>query len=450
MTGDTVDNVLLITYDSLRYDIWKQMQPSLTSGPELKEAGVTFDQAFATGPGTSPSFPGMLTGTLPLSYDGLGPLADDRPRIAVQLQQHGFSTAGFHSNPFLSTHFNYDAGFDEFDDYQNPMMGIATKIFPRGIEINNPKLKLIDDAVNLTGLLKSAYRRVSGKARPYVSADVITDDTIAWLKDTDSPFFCWAHYMDVHHPCYPPAEYRERFGVEHVDVETISNLYSMLLDDSETLSDEQIDEMRALYSAAIVYVDSHIDRLVQTLKSTGRFENTLVVLTSDHGELFGEHGEYGKPERMYDELVQVPLVVVNGPATIEDKTNELVSLLDLPTMFHEATGVEVPCEYEGQSLASEPRKHVVAEHEVQGNPIVGVRSRDWLYEIDELRDEKRITEVTSNRKVDSLTQAEKEAVADIKKIAEQRVNRIESGSESVSEPQLNRDVEARLEDLGYR
>jgi arylsulfatase A-like enzyme len=450
MTGDTADNVLLITYDSLRYDTWKQMQSLLTLGPELEEAGVSFDRAFATGPGTSPSFPGMLTGTLPLSYDGLGPLGDDRPRVAMQLQQRGFSTAGFHSNPFLSTHFNYDAGFDEFEDYQNPMMGVATKIFPRGIEINNPKLKRIDDIINLTGLLKSAYRQVSGKARPYVGADVITDDTIAWLKSTDSPFFCWAHYMDVHHPCYPPAEYRERFGVEHIDVETVSNLYSMLLDDSETLSDEQIDEMRALYRAAIVYVDSHIDRLVQTLKSMGRFENTLVVLTSDHGELFGEHGEYGKPERMYDELVQVPLVVVNGPDTTEGMTNELVSLLDLPPMFHEATGVEIPSEYEGQSLASEPREHVVAEHEVQGNPIVGVRSRNWLYEIDELRDEKRITEVKSSRRVDSLTQAEKEAVADIKRIAEQRVNQIKSGSKSVGEPQLNRDVEARLEDLGYR
>jgi arylsulfatase A-like enzyme len=182
----------------------------------------------------------------------------------------------------------------------------------------------------------------------------------------------------------------------------------------------------------------------------GRFENTLVVLTSDHGELFGEHGEYGKPERMYDELVQVPLVVVNGPDTTEGMTNELVSLLDLPPMFHEATGVEIPSEYEGQSLASEPREHVVAEHEVQGNPIVGVRSRNWLYEIDELRDEKRITEVKSSRRVDSLTQAEKEAVADIKRIAEQRVNQIKSGSKSVGEPQLNRDVEARLEDLGYR
>jgi arylsulfatase A-like enzyme len=450
MTGDTVDNVLLITYDSLRYDTWKQMQPSLVSGPKLERAGVSFEQAFATGPGTTPSFPGMLSGTLPLSYDGLGPLTDSRPRVAMELRERGFKTAGFHSNPFLSTHFNYDVGFDEFKDYQNPMMGVATKIFPRGIEINNPKLERIDDVINLTGVLKSAYRRVSGKARPYVSADVITDDAVAWLEETDSPFFCWAHYMDVHHPCYPPAEYRERFGVEHIDVETVSDLYSMLLDDATTLSDEQINEMRALYRAAIVYVDSQIDRLIQTLKSTGKFENTLVVLTSDHGELFGEYGKYGKPERMYDELVQVPLVVVNGPAGAESASSELVSLLDLPPLFHEATGVAVPSEYEGQSLASEPREHVVAEHEVRGNPIVGVRSQDWLYEIDELRDETRVTEIQSNRQVASLTRTEEEAIADIKRIAEQRINHLGSSAESIGEPQLDHDVEARLEDLGYR
>ncbi|WP_434530806.1 sulfatase-like hydrolase/transferase [Haloarcula sp. NS06] len=203
MTDDTVDNVLLITYDSLRYDTWDQIQSSLVAGPKLEQAGVSFEKAFATGPGTSPSFPGILTGTLPLSYDGLGPLIEERPRVAVELRNRGFSTAGFHSNPFLSSHFEYDVGFDEFKDYQNPMMGIATRIFPRGIEINNPKFERIDNLINLTGIIKSAYRHISGKSRPYVSAEVITDDTISWLRDADRPFFCWAHYMDVHHPCFP-------------------------------------------------------------------------------------------------------------------------------------------------------------------------------------------------------------------------------------------------------
>jgi len=449
MTDGRVENVLLITYDSLRYDVWNQMQDELVAGPKLEAKGVRFNRAFATGPGTSPSFPGLLTGTLPLSYGGLGPLTGDRPRVATALRERGFSTGGFHSNPFLSTHFNYNSGFDEFRDYQNPLMGVATKIFPRGIEINNPKLERVDNLINLTGLLKSAYRTVSDKARPYVSAEVITDDSIEWLAETSEPFFCWSHYMDVHHPCFPPAEERAAFGVEHADIETVSELYSKLLDDSATLTDSQIDEMRRLYRAAIVYTDKQIDRLLEALESSGRLENTLVVLTSDHGELFGEYGQYGKPERMYDELIQVPLVVVNGPSDLTEATDELVSLLDLPPVFHRAAGLEIPAAYEGRYPEPGARDHVVAEHEVDADVVVGARSDNWLYEVDQIQAERHLTELETGRQVpvDSHTETE---VMRIKQIAQARVDSLGGGAEPPGEARLDDDVEARLEDLGYR
>ena len=449
MTEPGIDNVLLITYDSLRYDVWNRMQDELVAGPKLEAEGVHFNRAFATGPGTSPSFPGMLTGTLPLSYGGLGPLTADRPRVATALRERGFSTGGFHSNPFLSTHFNYDSGFDEFRDYQNPLMGVATKIFPRGIEINNPKLERVDDLVNLTGLLKTAYRTVSDKARPYVSAEVITDDSIEWLSGADDPFFCWAHYMDVHHPCYPPAEDRAAFGVEHVDIETVSELYSKLLDDSASLTDSQIEDMRGLYRAAIVYVDRQIDRLLQALESSGRLENTLVVLTSDHGELFGEHGQYGKPERMYDELIQVPLVVVNGPPDLTEATGELVSLLDLPPLFHRAAGLDVPSAYEGRYPEPGARDHVIAEHEVDGEAVVGVRSDDWLYEIDQIESEHRLTDLETGRAVPVGSRADAESTR-VEQIARARIDSVGNEAEPLGEARLDEDVEARLEDLGYR
>jgi len=449
MTGNAVENVLLITYDSLRYDVWNELQESLVAGPKLEAEGLHFSRAFATGPGTTPSFPGMLTGTLPLSYGGLGPLTSERPCVASELRGEGFATGGFHSNPFLSTHFNYDTGFDEFRDYQNPLMGVATKIFPRGIEINNPKLERVDDVLHITDLLKSAYRLVSDKARPYVSAEVITDDSIEWLEQTDEPFFCWSHYMDVHHPCHPPAKERAEFGVEHVDIETVSELYSKLLDDSASLTDSQLQNMRDLYRVAIVYVDRQIDRLLQTLESAGRLENTLVVLTSDHGELFGEHGAYGKPERMYDELIQVPLIVLNGPSELEQSTDELVSLLDLPPLFHETVGIDIPDSYEGQYPGSSTRDHIVAEHEVSGDPIVGVRSANWLYEIDNIHDERYVTDIRTWEELDPTQRVDSE-LERVKQLAEDRIARIGAETEPEEAARLEADVEARLENLGYR
>ncbi|SFR66941.1 sulfatase [Halogeometricum limi] len=444
-----VENVLLVTIDSLRYDTWQTMKPSLSAAPRLESRGIDFSRAFATGPGTTTSFPGMLTGTLPLSYGGLGPLDDARPRVAVELGDRGLATGGFHSNPFLSSHFHYDVGFEAFEDYQNPLMGVATKIFPRGIEINNPKIQRLDDLVNFTGLLKSGYRAVSGKSRPYVSAEVITDDTIAWLSETRTPFFGWAHYMDVHHPCFPPRADRAAFGVEHVDNATVSEWYSSLIRNPDALSEDDIDDMLALYRAAIRYVDRQVERLLDALERNGLLEDTLVVLTSDHGELFGEYGKYGKPERMYDELLHVPLVVLNAPESVADAADELVSLLDLPPLFHEALGLDVPESYEGRAPGVGSRAYVVAEHEVGGNPIVGVRSDDWLYEADEIAGERRLFEVDSMRRVDPSSVTDR-AVARLEDAAEARLrsHKLDVG-ESVDE-ELTADVEARLEDLGYR
>lgn len=448
--GESPKNVLLITVDSLRYDFWESLKPSLDTGPALEADGTSFSRAFATGPGTSPSFPAMLCGTLPLSYGGLGPLLESRPRVASQLRERGYATGGFHSNPFLSRHFDYEVGFDEFEDYQNPLMGVAMRVFPRGIELNNPVLERVDDLVNMTGLIKTAYHRFRGKPRPYVAAEVITDDAIKWLGRTQGPFFGWVHYMDVHHPCHPPSEDRAAFGVEDIDSETVSDLYSTMINDPDSLTDRQTAILENLYKAAIRYVDRQIGRLVTELKEQGRYEDTLLILTSDHGELFGDHDQYGKPERMYDELLRVPLVIANTPDSMALTGEELVSLLDLPPLWHEMLGEEIPPAYEGIVPGRQTREYVLAEHEVGGAPIVGVRSDNWRYEIDQIREETRFVDLSTRQQVDPATANLGSEAQTVISAAEERIEQLDGPARSAPEPQLNDDVKARLEDLGYR
>lgn len=445
-----VENVLLVTIDSLRYDTWLDLLPDLSASSELAAEGVSFQRAFATGPGTSPSFPGLLTGTYALSHDGLGPLEPSRPRVAAELREQGLATGGFHSNPFLSTHFDYDTGFDEFRDYQNPLMGIATRVFPRGIELSNSKLAAVDDAVNLTGFIKSVYRFVNGKSRPYVSAEVVTDDAEAWLLDRDGPFFCWAHYMDVHHPCFPPKAYRAEYGVEHVDNDTVSTLYTDLVDDASNATDAQIADMSALYRASIDYVDDQIERLLETLRARGELADTLVVLTSDHGELHDEYGQFGKPARMYDELLHVPLVVLNGPDDLARGRTHLTSLIDVPPLFHTAIGEPTPEAYEGRTLGAGGREYVVAEHEVDGEPIIGVRSANWLYEHDDVDEQRRLFELPSMTEVDLRAVSNDPEVSAVVEVAKRRVDGMPPRTTARESADLDTDVESRLEDLGYR
>jgi arylsulfatase A-like enzyme len=444
-------NVLLLTVDSLR----KDAVPTHGFGPDLFEALGTdvsptrFERAFATGPGTTPSFPAMLSGTMPLSYGGLGPLSDDRPRVAEFLGREGYQTAAFHCNPFLSTHFAYDAGFDTFEDYQNPLMGLATKVFPRGIEINNPKLRRVDDYLHLTDALRKSYQLLKGKPRPYVSAEVITDDTVSWLDGAEEPFFCWTHYMDVHHPCFPPEPYRERYDVGEVTQSRVGELYSAVLADPWALTADERDTLRRLYRAAIAYTHSQTERVLTALEANGHLSETLVLVTSDHGELFGDHGSFGKPERMYDELLHVPLVVLNAPDAVESATEDLVSLLDVPPLVHDALGLSVPAVYEGRRPGvDEPREHVLAEHEVEGDVVVGARSREWLYERDEVRDEHRLFDLRSGV-------AERVPVADhaaesaaVRRAVADRFSQLDLDGDRWDDG-LEGDVESRLEDLGY-
>lgn len=444
-----VKNVLLLTIDSLRADYFLPSPDAQISTPvfsSLAREGISFKNAFATGPGTTCSFPALLTGTLPLSYDGLGPLSTDRPKIAEELLDSGLATAGFQTNPFLSKHFNYDAGFGSFEDYQNPLMGIATEIFPRGIEINNSKLRKLDEALNITELFQKTYQMISGKVRPYVSADIITEDIIGWLEDIDRPFFCWGHYMDVHHPCFPPEDIRRQFGLEDITASQVSDWYSRVLDAPDELTEHERNQFRQLYVAAIVYVDQQIGRIVNHLHATERWDETMVVVTSDHGELFGEYGAYGKPVRMYHELLRVPLVIVNGPSYIEEAANDMMSLLDVPPLVHDAIGAAIPSVYEGRvpDVESQPhREYIIAEHQIEGDIVIGARSSDQLYEYN------------GPRKVQGFFRVGPETFAPIaadsgdEALKTEVIDRLERVDVTVDMPELDDDVEDRLDDLGY-
>jgi arylsulfatase A-like enzyme len=253
--------------------------------------------------------------------------------------------------------------------------------------------------------------------------------------------------MDVHHPCHPPESYRERFGVGDVTQTAVSEWYSALLRDPETLTDDEIDAMERLYDAAVAYTDDQLGRIVDTLRRQGRFEDTLVVVTSDHGELFGDHGGYGKPERLYDELLCVPLVVCNGPVALSDATDDLVSLLDLPPLFHDALGLDVPESYTGQRPGTDdPRAYVCAEHEVEGDAVVGARSREWRYTVDEIDDERRLVEISTGERVDP--DEHPEAGRLVRDVVDRRLSALDVGAEYL-QSDVDDDVEGRLEELGY-
>lgn len=261
---------------------------------------------------------------------------------------------------------------------------------------------------------------------------------------TTGPLICWGHYIDVYQPCFSPADIRQQFGLGGIATAQVSNRCSRTFKESDELTSHERDQFRKLHEADIVHVDTEIGRIVNHLKQSGWWADTLVVVTSDHGELFGEYGAYGKPVRMYDELLRVKLIIVNGSDAITNYRSDLLSLLDIPPLIYEALGLDILTEYDGQAPDADSRSHVIAEHQIEDGVVIGARTDTHLYEFNGPRGEAGGYRVGPN----TFTQTTEQDATNttLHDIVEDRIQKIDV---TVDMPELDEDVENRLADLGY-
>ena len=194
------------------------------------------------------------------------------------------------------------------------------------IQKNNPFSKLVEKSYSY---FKVAFK--SGKGiKPNESAEVVTRDALSWLENNKQDnFFLWVHYMDVHTPYFSPKKYREEFAP---DVSTREMYYldiklQRALRKEATLLPEEIQKLRRLYDATIKYVDDHVQKIVDFLEQHHLKEETIIIITSDHGEEFGEHGEFYHLSKPFDINLKVPLIFSHN---VNADPEKLISLIDLP------------------------------------------------------------------------------------------------------------------------
>ncbi len=283
--------VVLLTVDTLRADSLASMQTELPPEdvltPELDALvndSILFTQARSSSPWTKPATASILTGLSREVHraDELRSILPSETRtLAEHLQDAGFTTAGIGRNTFLRNSFNFDQGFDEYN------------FFPRG-----------NSGILGDRLLRSTLPRLFA-TKP--SSPELTDFAIHWLRrHAEQRFFLWLHYFDPHGPFEPPAEYLPqrpmppRIGNSFGDIQAVRS--------GELVPDlEEREWIRQLYLAETRHVSHQVGRVVDTLKAIERYDACLVVLTSDHGEEFWEHGGFEHGHTLYDELLRVPL-----------------------------------------------------------------------------------------------------------------------------------------------
>ena len=365
-------NIVLLTIDTLRADRLgcygnnAHLTPNID---RLANSGVRFEQAISGGSWTQAAFPVILTSSYAAMYGGcLGRLAPERPSPIETLASQGYLTGGFSTNLHLSRATGFDRGFLHF-----------VELDPREVD---PPLRRIKGGQRL--LLNELTHSVLGTfgvrmrpARLYSPAAEVTDSLCQWMDRVETPFFAWAHYMDVHWPYHMeeslihPKEIAQAWK-DMLDMHGRAN-FEGLSDRDKPISAAERDHFIHLYEKSLQYLDEQVGRLIDHIQNSRHANNTVVILVADHGEEFLDHGRWGHWEsNLFDEILRVPLImwIPNGPQG--QVIRQQVRLLDLmPTIldlcgcpdFDGLMGTsmipllqQVESKYDGEEIISEMRR----------------------------------------------------------------------------------------------
>ncbi|TKX61664.1 sulfatase [Halorubrum sp. ASP1] len=445
-------NIVLVTVDSLRADHLGHFGYDRDTSPvidSLAADGLSFD-AYANANWTRASFPSIITSTYPLEYGGFEYLSDGRTTVASAVRQGDYETAAFHSNLWLSRDYNYDHGYDHFyDSKSDPSLLAKVRAFV--------KLKLDDDGF-VYRTLQWLYDTTEEKAgldvgQTYKDAETITDETIDWIESTDGDFFTWVHYMDVHHPYVPHAEVGEQLGIDiDISEREAIQLRRKMLEEPGEITDDELQTLTDLYDAEIRYTDQQIGRLIEAANAQG--EETIVVVTSDHGEEFLEHGQFSHNPTMYDEVLHVPVVVAGPDVPADGHQDEQVELLDIAPTVTELAGVSTPDTYRGRSLldaaGSGEDVDVISETWSDDDHKLSIRTTDWKFIWDRATDEQELYDLRADpEETENLVEAEPERAEEFRDRIVKHIEELRVTNETLPDVAMDSKTEERLKDLGY-
>ena len=448
-------NILLIVVDDLRADCVgsQDKTPSLT--PQLDNFGsksIIFDQAISCGGWTRPSMIGALTSTYASMYGGpLGRLSPNRPYLPEILNNNGYHTAGFVSNPQIGREYGFNRGFDTFTECE--------PVSPA----NRPPWEKIKGSQRLfrSSLPHWILCRIGVNSLPpavTISAEQLADKVRLWInRCSDGSFIVLAHFMDVHWPYHVHRELVDPKNIALAWRDT-HLMYSLAQDHGKTAPAEyQRNRLRSLYRSAVRYVDDSIGYLLGELDRIGVLDNMAVIIVSDHGEEFFEHGRWGHYQ-LYDESIRVPLIIHLPGSAICERFVDQVSLIDLTPTVLEIAGIKKPDNMLGESLLRYIRDGESGPGESYAEAMwpdtyrLAIRSEDYKYLFDSKRpDQARLFDLRADP--EESFDISKRAISTFERfenLCREHIRKFEILSDQPGrDVALSHEIEARLRALGY-
>jgi len=326
VAGGRPPNIVLITVESLRTDHVGVYGGKSHSRPEvpltpaldaLAKEGVLYEDAHSVTSWTLASHASLFTGLYPTAHQtrhATDRLDDSYKTIAEFLNDRGYDTAGVISGPYLRKVHNLSQGFAHYHDE----IASTTHVQAHG-EVTNPRLE-----ETLRGVVENEL-------------------------DPSRPFLLFAYFWDNHYDYIPPGPYKTMFegpDCEEIDVRNYET--ASIVNDS--ISPKKLAYVLSQYAGEVRWTDDHLGRFFQLLRDKGLWDNTVIIVTADHGEEFFDHGEKGHFNNVYAETVHVPLVVKYAKGGKAGRDTRLVSLVDILPTILDLTGAPSTNPLDGQSL----------------------------------------------------------------------------------------------------
>lgn len=329
-------NIILVVLDTVRalsMGMYGHERPTSPALDALARRGVVFESAHATTSWTLPSHATLFTGMYPheLSAGWVTPLDASAPTLAEVLSQAGYRTAGFVANLlYCSRETGLARGFHRYEDAVVDAAEIAMSSALGRFVVQNPALRRLLD-----------YQDVLGRR----TATHIADAFLRWHEGLDGgPYFAFLNLYDAHAPYLPPEPFATQFATA---VERQNHLirHTSKRAGARTakigMSPPEIEAELRAYEAGIAYMDAELARLFAELDRRGSLDNTIIIVTSDHGELFGEHGQFAHGQHLYRPLIEVPLLFAGAVGIDAGRVVKTpVSLRDVPATILDLAGLE--------------------------------------------------------------------------------------------------------------
>ncbi len=346
-------NVVLVMVDTLRADYLPCYGDDSVKAPNIcglgeQDGGIILD-GYAHASWTKPATASLLSSLVPTTHNAMSKpsrLSDEVDLVSEVLQEHGYSTGGVVSNINLALSFGFDQGYNEYH-YLAPgyLLGSAE---------SSSKL-----------ILYQLYRQLHFKMKSGITFDGFYQDSrvvnavaLDWLdRFKDDRFYLFLHYMDVHDPYFEHPYDGRGFA-------RVSNAWP---------NAEETEDLKRLYRGEIEYLDEAVGELVAHLKELGVYDDTMIVLTADHGEEFYEHEGWWHGLTLFEEQIHVPMLIKPAKGAMAPPWTQMARHIDVVPTILDVAGAQPTDRMQGLSLyvsdadrSSKDRQHF-AEEDHEGN-----------------------------------------------------------------------------------